>query len=283
MRTGPPPKRRRLGPLRGLGFARWMPVVLAALLLAIAGGCGLGSDPGPESRSSKEPTPQGTSSEEVAAAVAKLLDDSFRISGSFGTKIEEVEASPAVDSFVTQQPDGIAFDGEYERAGRFVVEPKGGPTLTFYDGDVYATTAGGAAARLDADDSDRQALADVPALLEASVERAALKEVGVEELAGSQVRHYSGTTDGTALRDAYARASSFAQVPPPDEVLAVEGARADFYVDEATGDLVRQTEEASLVLDFGELGLGADGIARVVLTRELDFTDHGDEIVVLRP
>lgn len=255
-----------------------------AVLLLGAAGCGLESSGDQDTQGTSEAPPStGAADEEVQASVDALLDESFRFSGSIETEIEPVESSAVVESFVTQQSGSIAFDGEYEGTGRFAVEIADGPTLTFYDGSVFATTSGGSAEILDADDRERQALADLPALLEASAERGAFEEVGIEEVAGRQARRYSGTTDGTAVRDAYARAASFAQVPPPDEVLAVEGARADFYVDEATGDLLRQTEETTVVLDFGELGLGADGVARLVLTQERDFSAHGDRVIVERP
>jgi len=278
-----PGRRLPRGARRGLGVAL---AAVVALLLLLASGCGLDSDSSDDTERTDEPTTEasgGSADEEVQAAVAELLDDSFRFSASYGTEIEAVEASPAVDAFVDQSSGSIDFEGEYESAGRFVVEAESGVMLTFYDGEVYGAASGGSAEVLDSEDRERQSLADLPALIEASTEAGTFEDAGVEQLDGEDVRHYSGTSDGTALRDAYARANSFAQVPPPDDVLSIEDARVDVYVDEASGDLVRQTEETTLVLDFGGLGLGADGVARLVLTQERDFSDQGDPFVVVRP
>ena len=106
-------------------------------------------------------------------------------------------------------------------------------------------------------------LEELPSLLEASVKSADLEDLGVEDLDGRQVHHYAGSTDGTAIRDAYARANSFAEVPPPEGALAVEEMQVDFYVDADSGDLLRQSEEARLLLDFAEFGLDTEGVVRL--------------------
>lgn len=133
-----------------------------------------------------------------------------------------------------------------------MVEPEDGPALTFYDGQVYATSAGASEAL---DESDQ----------------------------GRQVHRYSGSSDGAAIRDAYARANSFAEVPPPKGALAVEEMQVDFYVDADSGDLLRQPEETRLLLDFAEFGLGAEGVVRLTIAQQRDFADHGGDIVVASP
>lgn len=218
----------------------------------------------------------------VEQSVASLLAEPFRFTASLTNDVEIIEASPDVEAFRVQQSGTLNFRGEYESSERFVVEPAGGPTLTFYDGQLYATSAGAPEA-LDESDRGRQALADVPSLLEASVESADLEDLGVEDLDGRQVHHYAGNTDGTAIRDAYARANSFAEVPPPEGALAVEEVQVDFYVDADSGDLLRQSEEARLLLDFAEFGLDAKGAVRLTIGQQRDFADHGEDIVVPGP
>jgi len=163
-----------------------------------------------------------------------------------------------------------------------VLEPMEGPTLTFYDGQLYATSAEAPEA-LDESDQGRQALADVPSLLEAIVKSADLEDLGMEDLDGRQVHQYAGSTDGAAIRDAYARANSFAEVPPPEGALAVEEMQVDFYVDADSGDLLRQSEEARLLLDFAEFGLDTEGVVRLTIGQQRDFADHGEDIVVASP
>lgn len=218
----------------------------------------------------------------MAASVATLLGEPFRFTATLTREVEIVETSDAVEAFRTQQSGTLRFRGEYESPERFLVEQEDGPVLTFYDGEVYAST-GGAAEPLDESDRERQGLADLPGLLEAGLEGADLEDLGVEDLDGRQVRHYSGSSDGAGVRDAYARASGFEQIPPPESAFEVEGVRTDFYIDEATGDLLRQSEQARFVFDFGEFGLGQDGVARLILSQERDFTDQGGDVVVPRP